>query len=156
MNLGDDMISTRPLSAPVQDIDDMASMSFAQLSDELLSKKDRCQQVDRQMHMAVVEIDPRQGAILKHSRAVDQRCHFTQISGGFKDRHCRGARVSQVSAHGNRGASFTANAVDQHIRFKSRCSVMHDDGQAALSHRQSNLTADPPSCAGYDGDQPLG
>ena len=69
----------------------MAALTFAKLSNELLSQKDGSQQIDRQVDVAMVQIDPWQRAVLKYGGAVDQRCHFTKFCGRFKHGHRSGA-----------------------------------------------------------------
>ena len=100
------MICSRSLCAPIQNIDDMTVLTFAQLPDKLLSQKDGCQQIDGQVDVAVVQIDPRECAVLKYRRAVDQRRHFTKFSGGFESSRTHGRlervdkRLVREPAHG--------------------------------------------------------
>ena len=130
----------------------MSAVPVAKLANELLSHEDRSQQVHIHMNLAVVRINPGQSPVLKDSRAVDQRRDFAEFRRRLEDFHCGSSRIAKVCGHRESSTTGTANPIHENAGFNARCSVMHDDCEAAGGHRHCDLAADSASGSRHDGD----
>ena len=147
-----EMAGARPLGAPVEDVHDVTSLTFSQLTNELLCQKNGSQQINRKMDIAMIQIDPRQRSILKHGRTVDQCGDFAKFRSGFEN-FCRCcSRIAEVGRDSDSSAALSSNSIHQHVGFDGRSAMMDHHRKASCGHRQCDLTSDSASSTRYNRD----
>jgi hypothetical protein len=104
------------------------------------------------MDLTVIRIDPRQSAILKHGRAVDQRGDFSKRFGSREHGLRGGSGIAEVRGDSNRLATTGFDAANDGLRLDTGRPVMHDNGQTTGGHGERDLATDAAGGASDDGD----